>query len=586
MDVLLNDLKQTARLLVKTPGFSLAVIAALALGIGTSTAIFSVVNRVLLNPFAYRDPGRMVMFQNTNQQFPPTGSASPTEFNWWRQQTGAFQDVSAYVFGAANLTGEPFAELISTMRVSADFFRLCGANAIYGRTFSAADDVPNAAKTAVLAYGLWQRHFGSDPAVIGKRIILDGDLYEVIGVMGRNLADGQISEQSMGSGELQIRQPPDVYLPFQLDPNSTERGHYFNVAGRLKPGVSVAAANEQLQASYQEYARTWGPDITPGAGFRVQLLQDAIVGSVRNSLLILLAAVTFVLLIACANVANMLLARAANRKREFAIRDAMGAGRFRIVRQLLTESVLLSIAGGLLGVAAGYVGVRVLLSLSPGNIPRIGPGGSNVVLDWRVLGFSLALSILTGILFGLIPALRSSRADLITALKEDGTRRGTGVRQSKTRAALVAVEMALAVVLLIAAALLIRTFVSIRQVNPGFDTQNVLTMRMLLAGPQFETPAGMTQVLQEGVRRLRRLPGVEVAATSCCVPLEDRFFMSFQIAGRPEPRATSGFAVVSPGYFETFNIPVVRGRTFTDRDESGPRAVVINEALGAAVLAE
>jgi predicted permease len=579
MDVLLNDLKQTARLLVKTPGFSLAVIAALALGIGTSTAIFSVVNRVLLNPFAYRDPGRMVMFQNTNQQFPPTGSASPTEFNWWRQQTGAFQDVSAYVFGAANLTGEPFAELISTMRVSADFFRLCGANAIYGRTFSAADDVPNAAKTAVLAYGLWQRHFGSDPAVIGKRIILDGDLYEVIGVMGRNLADGQISEQSMGSGELQIRQPPDVYLPFQLDPNSTERGHYFNVAGRLKPGVSVAAANEQLQASYQEYARTWGPDITPGAGFRVQLLQDAIVGSVRNSLLILLAAVTFVLLIACANVANMLLARAANRKREFAIRDAMGAGRFRIVRQLLTESVLLSIAGGLLGVAAGYVGVRVLLSLSPGNIPRIGPGGSNVVLDWRVLGFSLALSILTGILFGLIPALRSSRADLITALKEDGTRRGTGVRQSKTRAALVAVEMALAVVLLIAAALLIRTFVSIRQVNPGFDTQNVLTMRMLLAGPQFETPAGMTQVLQEGVRRLRRLPGVEVAATSCCVPLEDRFFMSFQIAGRPEPRATSGFAVVSPGYFETFNIPVVRGRTFTDRDESGPRAVVINEAL-------
>ena len=580
MDVLLNDLKQAARLLVKTPGFSLAAIAALALGIGTSTAIFSVVNRVLLNPFEYPEPERMVMFQNTFQQFPPTGSTSPPEFNWWRQQTGAFQDVSAYVFGAANLTGESFPELIPTLRVSADFFRLCGANATYGRTFAAEDDVPNAPKTAVLAYGFWQRRFGSDPQVIGRRIILNGDAYEVIGVMGRDLADGQIAEQSMGSGELQIRQPPDVYLPFQLDPNSTERGHYFNVAGRLKPGVSLVAANEQLRASYAEYARTW-PDITqtPGASFRVQRLQDAIVGGVRNSLLILLAAVTFVLLMACANVANLLLARAANRQREFAIRVAVGAGRVRIVRQLLTESVLLSLSGGVLGVAAGYLGMRVLLGLSPGNIPRIGADGSTVALDWRVLGFALAISILTGILFGLVPALRSSRADSSTALKEDGSRTGPGVRQSKTRAVLVTVEMTLAVVLLIAAALLIRTFVAIRQVNPGFDTHNVLTMRMLLAGPQFDTPAGMTQVLQEGVRRLRAIPGVEVAATSCCVPLVDRFFMSFQIAGRPEPLATSGFAVVSPGYFETFDIPVVRGRTFTDRDDSGPRTVVINEAL-------
>ena len=406
MDTFLSDLKQAARLLVKTPGFSLATIAALAIGIGTSTAIFSVVSRVLLNPFAYPDPERMVMFQNTYQQFNPTGSTSPTEFNWWRQQTGAFQDVSAYVFGAANVTSKSFSEQIPTMNVSAGFFRLCGANAIYGRTFSAADDAPNAPKTAVLAYGFWQRHFGSDPEVIGQRLILNGDLYEVIGVMGRNLADGQIAEQSMGSGDLRIHQPSDVYLPFQLDPNSTERGHYFNVAGRLKPGVTLAAANQQLQASHHEYARTW-PDPTPGAGFRVQLLRDAIVGEVRPSLLILLAAVIFVLLIACANVANLLLARAANRRREFAIRGAVGAGRLRIVRQLLTESVLLSLAGGVLGVAAGYVGIRVLLGFSPGNIPRIGPDGSNVVLDWRVLGFAVALSLLTPILFG-----RNSSGDL------------------------------------------------------------------------------------------------------------------------------------------------------------------------------
>ena len=282
---------------------------------------------------------------------------------------------------------------------------------------------------------------------------------------------------------------------------------------------------------------------------------------------------------ACANVANLLLARAANRTREFAIRGAVGAGRLRIVRQLLTESVLLSLAGGVLGVAAGYIGIRVLLGFSPGNIPRIGPDGSHVVLDWRVLGFALALSMLTPILFGLVPALRSSRADVSTALKEDGNRTGTGSRQSRTRVALVTVQMTLAVVLLIAAALLIRTFVAVQQVNPGVDTRNVLTMRMLFAGPQFETAAGMTQVVQEGIRRIRALPGVEVAATSCCVPLEDRFFVSFQVAGRPGFQATSPWIVVSPGYFETLGIPVVRGRTFTEQDDGGLRAVVINEAF-------
>jgi predicted permease len=574
----MNDLKHSARLLIKAPGFSLAAIAALALGIGTSTAIFSVINRVLLNPFAYPDPERIVMFQNTYPHFGSTGSTSPTEFNWWRQQTGAFQDVSAYEFSAMNLAGESLPELIPTMRVSADFFRLFRANATFGRTFSAADDVPKAPKTAVLAHGFWQRHFGGDPRVIGSRIILNGDVHDVIGVMGPELAKGQISEQSMGAGNLRIHQPPDVYLPFQLDPSSAERGHFFNVAGRLKPGVSLAAADEQLQASYQEYARTW-PDISPGAGFRVQLLRNAIVGPVRTSLLILLAAVTFVLLMACANVANLVLARAANRRRELAIRGAIGAGRLRIVRQLLAESVLLSLAGGALGVAAGHVGIRILLRLNPGNIPRIGPDGSNVVLDWRVLGFALALSLLTPILFGLVPALRSSRADLSTVLKEEGTRTGTSWRQSKTRVVLVAIQMTLTVVLLIAAGLLIRTFVAVQHVNPGLDARNVLTMRMLLTGPQVETAAGMTQVLQEGIRRIRALPGVEIAATSCCVPFVDRLFVSFQVAGRPDSRAPSGWTVIAPGYFEAFDIPVLRGRTFTDQDESGPRAVVINEAL-------
>ena len=420
LETLSSDLRFALRMLTNSPGFTAIAVLTLALGIAANTAMFSVVNTVLLKPFVYSDPERIVMFQNVFQQGGFGGTASPTEFNWWRQQTTAFQDISAYsLFDVVNLTGEAFSEQIQVMRVSADFFRLCGGNARYGRTFTAEDDLLNAPKTAVLAYAFWQRHFGGDSQVIGRRMTLNGERYEIIGVAGSNLHNGQVSEMMLGNGDITIAEPPDVYLPFQLDPNSEERGHYFNVAGRLKPGVTLAEANAQLQASYQGYARKWPDDMRGRAGFRVQPLQDAIVGGVRNSLLILLGAVSFVLLIACANVANLLLARATGRKREMAIRAAVGAGRGRIVRQLLTESVVLSLAGGVLGVAAGYAGIRALLSLSPGNIPRIGLSGSNLSLDWRVLGFTLALSILTGILFGLVPALQSSRADLSSSAERE-----------------------------------------------------------------------------------------------------------------------------------------------------------------------
>jgi predicted permease len=580
MDAFLKDLKHSVRMFLQTPSFTLAAIAALALGIATNSAIFSVVNTVLLKPFAYPDSDRIVMFQNTFRKAPRSGSAAPVEFNWWRQQNQAFQDVSAYAFNVANLTGESFPEQIPTMRVSADFFRLCGANALHGRTFTAPDDLPNAPKTAVLAYAFWQRHFGGDPQVTGRRMTLGGEGYEIIGVVGPDLQNGQISEQSLLSGDIEIDQPPDVYVPFQLDPNSTDRGHGFNVAGRLKPGVTLAAANTQLQASYQEYARQW-TDLTPGAGFGVLRLQDAIVGGVRNSLLILSGAVGFVLLIACANVANLMLARATSRKREIAIRAAVGAGRGRIVRQLLTESVMLSLAGGVLGLAAGYAGIRFLLRLSP-SIPRIGASGSSVALDWRVLAFTLAISILTGILFGLVPALESARADLSSTLKESSGRSGTGLRHNRTRALLVTAEMALALVLLIGSALLIRSFIAIRQVDPGFDAHNVLIMRISLTGPLFANPASVAQVIHEGVRRIRELPGVEAAATTCCVPLDSRLQVGFQVAGRPQVPASggvTGWTEVTAGYFETFRIPILRGRTFTERDESGPSVAIVNQTL-------
>jgi len=570
MDAFLKDLKHSARMFLQTPGFTIVVIAALALGIGTNTAIFSVVNTVLLKPLAFADPERIVLFQNLFKNGAQGGSASPNEYNFWRQQTQSFQDISAYAFNVANLTGESEPAQIQMTRASANFFRLCGADVVAGRTYTAEEDLPHAPKTAVLAYGFWRRRFGGDPGVIGKRMTLSGESYEVIGVVGPSL-------------KIEIDQPPDLYVPFQLDPVRDDNGHYFTVLGRLKPGVSLAAANEQLKAAWQQYHRAHVlPFDFPQIGFGVQRLQDAIVGGVKNSLLILLGAVGFVLLIACANVANLLLARATGRKREIAIRAAVGAGRGRIMRQLLTESVVLSLAGGVVGLAVGYVGIRAILSVSPGNIPRIGLDGASVGLDWRVVAFTLGLSIVTGILFGLVPALQSSRADLNSTLKESSGRSGTGLRHNKTRAVLVTTEMALALVLLVGAALLIRTFIAIHQVNPGFDAHNVLTMRMSLTGPQYEKPAGVTQLVHDGVRRIQALPGVEVAGTTCCVPLEGGFGLPFQIPGRPDgplAKGGAGWTMVSAGYFETFKIPVLRGRTYTEQDDGGPPVVIINQAL-------
>jgi len=577
----LNDVKLTARTFVRTPGFAIAAILTVALGIAANTAIFSVVNAVLLKPFVYRDPDRIVMFQNTFDGG-RGGTASPTEFHWWRRQTEVFQDISAYSFTVRNLTDEAFPEQVQTARVSANFFDLCGVNALHGRTFSADDDAPGAPMTIVLAHGFWRRRFGGDPDVIGRRMTLSGERYEIIGVAGADLSNGQISETMLGNGDVEIDEPPDVYVPFQLDPNSVEHGHYFNVAGRLKPGFTLAAANARLQAAYSDYARIWPDDFRGRTGFRVQLLQDAIVGGVRNSLWVLLGAVSFVLLIACANVAGLLLARATGRRREIAIRQAIGAARSRIIRMLLTESLMLSLAGGILGVVAGYAGIRVLLRLSPNNIPRIGFDGSNVNVDWRVLTINLALSILTGVLFGIVPALRLSRVDLNSALKEGGSRAGDGLWHTRMRGLLVTTEIGVAFVLLIGASLLMRTFIAVRHMDPGFDANNVLTMRMSFTGPEFGSASKAVKVIDEGLRRLRELPGVEIAAGACCMPLEDRIGGVFQIAQRtdgPASQIVAGANRVSVGYFETFKIPLIRGRSFTEQDKTGPPVVIISQSL-------
>ena len=567
---MLKDLKHALRMFAQSPAFTLAAVSALTLGIGVNTAIFSVVNAVLLRPVTFPDADRIVLFMTMYGEEMGDG-ASPAKFRHWREQTTIVQDVSAYRFGVVNYTGGTFPEQLRSGQVSADFFRLFGAPIALGRTFTPEEDLPNGPNVAVLSHALWTRRFDGDPQVIGRTISLSGEPHEIVGVLGP-----EFNVQEFG-------RPPEVFVPFQIDPNTSDQGHYFQAAGRLKPGITVEQAQARLKLSAEEYRTKYPKAFAKENSFSAQPLQVALVRNVRSSLLVLAGAVSFVLLIACANVANLLLVRATGRKREIAIRTAIGGSRGRIIRQMLTESVVLSLAGGILGLLLGVAGIRALLAINTAGLPRVGQDGALVGTDWRVLGFTVLLSFGTGILFGLIPALQGSRADLSSTLKESSGRSGTGFKQNKARSVLVVVEVALALVLLIGSALLIRTAVALGRVDPGFDASNVLTMRMSLTGPRFQTSTGVDQMIRDGVERLRALPGVENASATCCVPLEGGYGLPFVISGRPlegTEHGGGGWLTVSPGYFEVFKIPVTRGRTFTDRDTAqAPAVVVINEAM-------
>ena len=560
--------KHSLRMFSKNPGFTLAAIAALALGIGTNTAIFTVVNAVLLKPLTYPDADRIVQFQLTSPDGSGIGASIPKFFKW-KAQTSVFQDVAAYDFGGPgfNLTGGS-PEQVQGIHVTEGYFRLLGAPVMLGRTFTPQEDAPDGGKVVVLSYGLWKRRFGSNPNIVGTTISLGNEGYTVVGVLGKSFFSDPEA---------------DILLPFQFDPNSANQGHYFLAAGRLKPGVTLAQANAMLKVAADQFRRQYPEALGPKDGFAVQPLRDSIVSDVRSSLLVMLGAVSLVLLIACANVANLLLIHATGRKREFAIRAALGAGRTRIILQLLTESVLLSVTGGILGLLLGYFGVRTLLALSPGDIPRIGEHGAAVGLDWRVLAFTLAVSLLTGILFGLFPAIAASRPDLNSTLKESSNRSGTGFRQSKARSLLVISEVSLALVLMIGATLLIRTFLAIRGVNPGFRSDHVLTLQMSLTGDRYQKTAGVAQLSRNGRERLNAIPGVEVSATTCCLPLEGGYGLPFDVVGRPVQKGQqdgAGWMSASPGYFQAFKIPILRGRDFTEQDSTGaPGVVLINQAM-------
>jgi len=568
MTDLWNDIKHALHLFVKSPGFTLAAVAALALGIGANTAIFTVVNAVLLKPLGYPDSDRIMQMMLTGPGGSGPGASIP-KFQMWQQQTSVFKDVAAYDFAGPgfNITGDR-PELIHGIHVSEAYFRVFGAPVTLGRTFTKEEDSPNGGHVVVLSYGLWQRRFGGDPNVIGKSLSLASEPYTIIGVLGRDFRSDPEAE---------------IWIPFQFEPNSVNQGHFFLGAAMLKPGITVAQANAQMKLAYAEFKRKF-PDADPKGGFAVQPLRDAIVRDSKTSLLVLLGAVALVLLIACANVANLLLVRATGRKREFAIRAAMGASRARVIRQLLTESVLLAITGGALGSALGFLGVRWLLAISPAGLPRVGENGAAVGVDWRVLGFTLLISCATGILFGLFPAFSVSRTDLNSTLKESSNRSGTGFRTGKTRSLLVVTEVALALVLLVGAALLIRTFVALRAVNTGFDAHNVLTMEMSLNGDRFSKTAALAQLSRDGRERLNRIPGVESSAFSCCLPVQGQFGLPFAIIGKPvdpsKGQQGAGWMHASADYYKTFKIPVKRGREFNVSDTaSSPHVVIINEAF-------
>ncbi len=505
----LPDLRHSLRILTSNPGFTAIAVVALALGIGANTAIFSVVNAVLLAPLPYPHSDRILRIQRSFQGIEGGGSVSIPKFMAWKKANQTFAAMALYDFSGPglNLGSGDRPQQIKGIHVSAEYFQVFAVSPAFGRTFLPQEDQPDGGKAAVLSGDLWRTRFAGDPTLVGKPILLGGDPYTVVGILPATFHSDP---------------PADVFIPLQADPNSTNQGHYLQAAGRLKPGATLDSAKANMVVAGEEFRVANPKWMDKRESVAVLPLRDALVGDVRLALLILVGAVGFVLLIACANVANLLLARAAGRQREIAIRTAVGASRGHLIRQLLTESLLLSAIGGVLGLLIGIWGVPLLLAVSPGNLPRINDedhvASAISALDWHVLAFTFAIALLTGVLFGLLPALRISKLDVNSVLKEASGRSGTGLRHNRVRSVLVAAEMALAVILVAGAGLMIRTFVGLRSVQPGFDPHNVITMQTSLSGGRYDSTAKAENMTRQVVDHIEALPGVRAAAATVMLP--------------------------------------------------------------------
>ncbi|MDQ3803874.1 MAG: ABC transporter permease [Acidobacteriota bacterium] len=566
-----QDLRYGLRTLLKNPGFTAVAVIALALGIGANSAIFSVVNAVLLRPLPYRDPDRLVMVweENTKAGYPRDTPAAANYIDW-RDQNQVFEGMAAIADVSFNLTGAGEPERLDGRRVSASLFPLLGVEPHLGRAFLPEEDQPGANRVAVLSHGLWQRRFGADANIAGKPLTLNGESYEVVGVMPPHFQFPSREDE--------------LWVPIAFTPQeAASRGrHYLQVLARLKPGVTLGQAQAEmstiaarLQQQYPEQNTNLGATVTP--------LHEHVVGDIRPALLVLLGAVGFVLLVACANVANLLLARAAVRQKEIAVRVALGASRLRLVRQFLTESVLLAALGGGLGLLLSVWGVSLLKTFIPENISQ----ARAVAVDARVLGFTVLVSLLTGLIFGLAPAVQASNFNLNETLKEGGRDSAAGSRGNRIRALLVVAEVAVSLVLLIGAGLLINSFLRLRNVDPGFRADNLLTMSIELPQQKYPDPARRAAFYTELVSRIEALPGVKSAAVTNWIPLVFQGdSIGFSIEGRPDPapgqgrRPTVVTRVVHPHYFRTMGIQLLRGREFGEQDRvESPTVAVISETM-------
>jgi putative ABC transport system permease protein len=553
MNTLFQDIRYGARMLLKTPAMTAIVILALALGIGANTAIFSVINAVVLRPLPFDHPEQL-LFLNERSPVLDEMSISYPNFTDWRDQNHVFEKIGVYNRNSYNLTGYGEAERILTGQVSADLFSALRVHAGIGRLFTNDEDKPGAAPVVVLSYALWQRRFGGQNSILNQTLTLNGKSYTVIGVMPQDFAFPTRVEMWVPVGQL------------SGDPNWQQRGNHPGLYGvaRLKPGATQAQAQADMNNIAANLQQQY-PDSNTNDGVRIRTLMEVLVGdTVKSTLWILFGAVAFVLLIACANIANLLLARATSRKKEMAIRAAMGASRWRIARQLLTESLLLAIVGGGIGLWIARLTIKWILYVSPTAIPR----AKEITLNWRVLGFTLGVSVLTGILFGLVPSIQAGEVDVHETLKEAG--RGTSARHW-LRSSLVIVEVATTMVLLIGAGLMIRSFYRLQNVNPGFSYEHLTSFNVSLPQKKYSTLEQQSTFFNNLLQNIRALPGVQYAAAASGLPLGNNGWQtSFVVDGRPEPpRGQTPLmeaCTVSPDYFKAMNIPLLHGRYFTEQD--------------------
>ena len=571
METLLQDLKYGIRMLVKNPGFTAIAIIALALGIGPTTAIFSVVNAVLLKPLPFVEPSRLLMVYETNlQRGFNRGTMSYPNFADVRDQNQVFEKMSSYHSGDFILTGRGEPLRLQGAVVNADLFPLLGVKASLGRTFLPDEDKPGSVRAVVLSNRLWRNHFNSDPGVVSNSLVLDGKNFTVVGVMPEGfqfpVQNEPVELWSTIAGEASGE-----------DPMTSHRGaHYMNAIARLKPGVTIERARADLETIAGRLEQQY-PDTNSHRGVFIESALESLVTDVRLALLVILGAVGCVLLIACANVANLLLARATSRHKEMAIRAALGASRLRVMRQLLTESILLAILGGSIGLLLALWGTNLLVSIIGNDVPR----SAEIGIDGRVLGFTLLVSLLTGVVFGLVPALHSSKTDLTESLKEGGRGSTEGSRRNTMRGALVIIEVAIAVVLLAGAGLLIQSLLRLQHVNPGFNPQNVLSFSLGLPEVKYSAQKQI-DFFNQIVSRIESTPGVQAASAVLPLPLSsDRIRITFETEGRSIPRSelpASEYRAVALNYFRTMGIPLLKGRDFDARDSrQSTQVIIVNE---------